>query len=259
MPPASQVVRVVARALQALVLVLGVGSLTVQFTGCTAIGYGLGRFVDSRQKTRYRPADPARRFRIESGTEVRLRLRDSTIVQGVYTGVVSRPSGAYAVAYEAWRAGQPEATPRLGERVSIDRTHGRTRSAVFAGFDDTGIRLDDPNPNRTPLVKWQDIRAARTGRGELPVAAWQASVRDGTLPLSVQLAIRQRGGAMRSVDAYDVAQLEVGVPKHGVVVGTVLGVAADATVIVGITAFASWSTGSTGQDCGGPYGGSLWY
>ena len=222
----------VTRALESLLLAAMVGSLSLQFTGCTAIGYGVGAFIDSRGSHRLRQVEARKRFALENGVRVRLVLRDGSDVRGRYAGLVRVAAASYADRYEAWRAGQGDAAPRIGEEVRIERANGHVRRAEFAGFDNAGVSVRGGNPNRPPVVAWEELAALTSPRGTLTGDELRVARDAGALPLAVMLAVRTPDGARRLVDPQDVAGVDATPPQHAAIYGATLGLTADIVVLI---------------------------
>lgn len=239
--------------MQVALLVLGVGSLTVQFTGCTILGMAVGAHEDARAPRRYHPIERSRLRRVDPGSAVRLRLTDSTVVWGTYQGVVNEPGPSYPAAYDAWRTNEPAPTIALGAHVTIGRVHGRAGVGAFAGFDEVGVRYAG-DAGAAKSVPWRNVARVVADSVDAPVARWRAAFADGTLPLAVQLSVQEPDGHVRTVDFGDVREVAVPARGYGVLEGAVVGLVMDAIVIHAVT------RPQKQPDCGSvnpSYGGSF--
>ena len=72
---------------------------------------------------------------LKTGTPVTLRLRDSTLVTGVFAGHETLTPEVYAKRYAAWQAHpKGSAFPELGERITIVWDSGYRADCTFQGF-----------------------------------------------------------------------------------------------------------------------------
>ena len=234
------------RVLMSLALCAMVGALAVHISSCTAIGFGIGALVDARSATRLRAAEVHQIVRVERGTVVRLLLSDSTVVRGRYVGPVERDGAGYTRRYEAWRAGLADSSaPALGARIVIERTRGRVREGTFEGFDQAGVRIRTRNPNLPPSVPWAEIARVHSAAGTVPGDRLRLAFVQDRLPLAIQMGVRESSGGIRTFDLADIVGLEVARAKHGRMIGTAIGFAADAAVVVAVA-----SATSSSSECG---------
>jgi hypothetical protein len=220
----------------AVVLMGLVACFTLQVSGCTAAGYGIGSLIDARTATRLHPGEAYQLELLENGSPVRLVLRDSTVVRGTYAGLVERAPEEFARIYERWRdALPPNARPGpLGEETTVDRDGGRPLQSPLAGFDYDGVRLQWNNPNRRLPIPWSRVERLASASDTISGSQLRQSLKADSLPLLVQLRFKQADGTMRILDAKDVAIVEVGSPKRGRQIGTIVGITADAIVVVAV-------------------------
>lgn len=75
--------------------------------------------------------------------------------------------------YEDWRAGQPERTPRFGEKLAIVLTSGDTLQGSFEGVADQAIALRTTSGFSATPVRFADVAQVLDAGGD-PVAPWAA-------------------------------------------------------------------------------------
>ena len=240
--------------------VFALGSLAVSSSSCTAIGYAIGNAISNRHPSRVVPAGTA--FVASVGTPMALTLEDSTIVRGFYLGRARRDDAEYARALEAWHA-RTDGAPALEEAITLVWKNGREESAGFEGFAYRVVCVMAGRPAAHREVAFSKLRGIRMANGRTwttdELAALDAS---GELPsreaLLVGLGIPRdwksrwspghgiaEGGMPGFRDTARVAVERVAlaeVPSKGTArtVGTLVGFSADAVIVAGLAALASW-------------------
>ncbi len=242
------------RRLYAVLAVFGaLLTLGVPTSGCSLIGLAGGAVIDaSRPATVLTPTGKLYAFR--RGDPLVLRLRDSSVVTGRYAGYERIDATAYRSRFAAFRAAHPgPALPAPGARVDVDRSGtilGGRRSGELVGFllDAVEIRRENGRTMTLPYrnverVCWEGGDACLSRRDII-----QLRLR-GELPLAQSITL-DSAGVRAEVPLDDVAFVEGPPLRDAARKGFMLGLTADALIVVAVIAVASSYQGPfDGADC----------
>lgn len=127
---------------------------------------------------------------VPEGTSLRVKLRDGTLVRGLYAGIGVQKPEAYSAAYEQWRGRDPQAGwPALGDSVTLVTTNDVSRTRAFVGFDWGSVRVQ--SAVGADAISFDDLRTMSTASGKTFTAAMLVGLHDGgALPLAGTLKLR---------------------------------------------------------------------
>ncbi len=171
---------------------------------------------------------------VPEGTQLRVKLRDGTLVQGAYDGIGHQAPDEYAAVYDAWRARDPRSGwPALGDSVRLVSPNDIVRTRVFEGFDWGSVRVHAGAGS--DVVPFDDLRAITTLTGATFSAPMLAGLHDsGSLPLSGTLRLRTPGrleGA-RAIPLDRIGSLQVRRDNQWQTAAVVLGLVGMAALVI---------------------------
>jgi hypothetical protein len=126
-----------------IMVVLACIVLSLMAHGCSAIGYGVGSAIQSREKLQsYESA------KLWPGTEWDIVLRDGTKIRGIYRGLDSIPTEEYNAAYSQAidEKRSKGILPHPGDQIEISDLAGNSQSCEFGYFTYSRPDLDAVNP-----------------------------------------------------------------------------------------------------------------
>jgi hypothetical protein len=245
----------VRRALPFAVLVSVLLPMTVQVTGCSFLGYQLGRSIDRRLAQG--PVPRGKAFAFGSGTSLTLGLEDGTRKRGTYRGVGLDPLPAYHERYRAWQASERGLrVPGPGDAVTLVTRAGERIDGEFVAFAYRSIEIARPDSgSRTYL--FEDLSTVEQPGVDTLAAETLARLDAGrALPSRTVVLLegeaRRRGATSSgsrlskpqksrtdSIPMERVQTLTVGAGKAATT-GLVLGLAVDMTLVAMVASLASW-------------------
>ena len=124
-----------------LILLLGIGAI-FGYSGCTAIGYGIGAAIDSSKPDSYDTIPGWRAESIERGKHITLTKRNGEELKGEYLGLDTVAASQYAQWYDESREKYDKdfLLPALGDSITytfLDRA--KEYKGEFLGFDNQYI------------------------------------------------------------------------------------------------------------------------
>ena len=237
--------------------------VSVEITGCSLIGFGIGSAIDAGRVGRLRPGDRTVLFKLEPGSRILVRRADGTTIAGVYRGLETQPDSEYLRRYAAWADTAQLAfrAPRIGETVRIEGGDGRTmaakaREVTFLGFGPQRIHYR-PRRSKATYEPFKSLRGIRDSSGHVISKAALTQV-SGRLPTQL-IAIIREGQTEREVDLLDdrLVELRFAEMHHGFrTAGFIVGITVDATLLV---AAAALSSSSSSTSCSPSYTGGGYY
>ena len=84
---------------------LALGAAVAALSGCTLIGFGIGKMIDKDATRKASLLPPLEMQRLVPGQTVKLFLRDGTRREGKFLGVVADSPSDYGNPYSEWHAG----------------------------------------------------------------------------------------------------------------------------------------------------------
>jgi hypothetical protein len=213
-------------AIHSLVVLLLSGVAVTSLTGCSLIGYTVGRSLESNTSNTYAQNDVGTHLPV--GAQVTVVTSDKTRYEGVYTGLTGLPSPQDSIAYETAReAYEPpfwtglDQLPVWGADAAVVRgpsgQHGAapdTLRGQFAGFGLTRterlhyvrIRRADGSTLRVSLPT---IRRLRDGPITLGGNVLTRMVRTSrSFPTVTAMFVEQADGATERIPLYAVRVVE---------------------------------------------------
>ena len=209
---------------------LGLVGAAIAASACTLVGLGVGAFVDHK-RTKLEPAPAWRVLKLHPGTRVALHLSDGQRIEGELARTEFREPGSYRAAYEGARVartGRAE-LPELGPCVLKETADPRDRDVHWVGVDLTGIVV---GKEARTIVPFERIGALRDAAGRVvsgPVL--QELVEARQMPLLSMVALK---GVSQPVLVENVVQVEVPSKPNGKLIGTIVGLLADAAIIAAV-------------------------
>lgn len=132
---------------------------------------------------------------LQPGTEVRLVLRDGTVVEGEFSALANLPYPKYVEEYEAARS-RLEATrpvPRLGPGARLSLADGTTRACELVGFTLPGVVIVAEGEKYRSTVPLAQVAELRDGAGQaVPGAVVADLVARAELPSLQAIALKPR-------------------------------------------------------------------
>lgn len=226
--------------------------MMVGTTACSVVGWGVGTALTRHSPPRVVPAGEA--FEIRPGTRMGVRLTDSTAMRGTFTGRIRLEQPVYAARFRAWRA-QAGIALALGERVEVTFRDRRSVRARFAGFAHRAVLLARSDGNgfdevRESTVEWFGFGDSVGWTGDQLAEADSR----GALP-TIEAILFRRAPASAGSDWYNTGQsmwtqperstpgsitipwddleaVEIEGPRHVRTALFLVGLAADAAIVV---------------------------
>jgi hypothetical protein len=239
--------------------------LSLEISGCSLIGYGIGSAIDAGRVGRTRPGDRSLILKLEPGSKLMIRRADGSTVAGTYHGLLETPDSDYAKGYAAWRDTATLAfrPPQIGEPIRIVRKEsnsmaGKTVRATFLGFGPKRVHYR-PRGKKTYSLPFARIGRIvdSSGNSISRTDLEQASER---LPVQMIAMVQSRNGGERQLDLLDdrIVEFRFAVKRHTFrTTGLVVGALADATLILAVAALSSYSNSSS--SCQPTYTGGSYY
>ena len=238
--------------------------VSVEISGCSLIGFGVGSAIDATRGTRLRKGDRYQVFQLEPGSKLRIQLADGTTVAGTYRGLAAQADSNYARRYAAWcdTAALSFRPPRIGEMIRIESSGGRSFSSrapegVFLGFGPKRVHY---LPRGSRSATYEPMSHLRRILTKTSPSISRAAIDQLGDRLPVQsIAIVRQGPSEHRIDLLDerIVGLEWGEAHHGFrTAGLVIGLTADATVIL---LAAALSSSSSSTSCQPTYTGGGYY
>ncbi len=124
------------------------GPMAVSITGCTALGYTLGKAWDRQHSALDKEVDPSLLAQLKPGDPCALVLADSTVIRGEYMGLVPRVPGEDVRTPRHIRMGT------FGEATKLDWNDLRMAKHGISTFggDPTGSQIVDASDVRVVLL-----------------------------------------------------------------------------------------------------------
>jgi hypothetical protein len=226
--------------------------MAVGTTACSVVGWGVGTALTRHSPPRVVPAGEA--FELRPGTRMGVRLTDSTAMRGTFTGRIRLEQPVYAARFRAWRA-QSGIALALGEGVEVTFRDRRSVRARFAGFAHRAVLLARSDGNgfdevRESTVEWFGFGDSVGWTGDQLAEADSR----GALP-TIEAILFRRAPASAGSDWYNTGQsmwtqperstpgsitiawddleaVEIEGPRHVRTALFLVGLAADAAIVV---------------------------
>jgi len=225
---------------------------SVQWTGCSLIGLGLGTVVDEMQPMRMTRATQTRLFVVLPGARLAVYRSDGTVLRGTYRGMVADVDSAYALRYSEWcdTAHARFHAPHIGESVHISSSGERSIAepsgkATFLGFGPGSVHVRWPRSSEPTTVKLDRQHRLQDATGSEFTLEYAQQARE---PMPVQAIARIISeGTEHHLDLYaaGIDSIAYGGPNTEYRrAGLVCGVLVDA-LILGVVAVGSQSASST--------------
>jgi hypothetical protein len=195
--------RKLRRTIEVVAAILAASHLS----GCTLIGYTIGRDSDTRvaRAETYPIADIEG---LRPGTDANLVTRGGRLFSGRYQGLVPVDEAEYARRYALARQSARIPLPAIGELILVfagpERVEGR-----FRGFDYDRIALEPGNGGEPWDIELASLDSLVNGDGQsLYRTALRRYVWQGWLPLLSAVSLRTDNGASELVPRESLAYLE---------------------------------------------------
>src|SRR6185369_8345557 len=170
-----------ARLAGIFLLLVWIGPVTFDQTDAWQFLRWFGAPAPASAESRTIPA--GRAMLLETGTLLKLRLRDGSTIEGRFLGRTLLDSVFYAPRFESYAHSSAHVPLVLGETLRVWLRDGREMTAPFAGYAELTLLLrspDGPEYLRVPFEFASEIRRANGDRVE--PKALMKSFRDGSLP-----------------------------------------------------------------------------
>ena len=180
-----------ARLAGIFLLLMWIGPVTFDQTGAWQFLRWFGAPEPASAESRTIPA--GRAMLLETGTILKLRLRDGSTIEGRFLGRTLLDSVFYAPRFESYAHSSAHVPLVLGETLRVWLRDGREMTAPFAGYAELTLLLrspDGPEYIRVPFEFASEIRRANGDRVE--PKALTKSFRDGSLPSAEALMLGER-------------------------------------------------------------------
>ncbi len=208
--------------------------------GCSMIGLGVGAAIDANTP-KSEPFSEARLNDVKPGTNIYVRLRDSSEIKGKFKSVDTVADLAYRQRYVNCMSKDSlrQILPKYGQRVHITKTSGDTLTGALWGFDMqckgvmTSPTLYLTTESNTPIsaVSLYDVtELTGTGNDSISVLQIRSLVSKGTVPLRSSIYMIEQEWPVNL--PYERIQ-EVGLAhrRNAKTTGFLIGMAIDITLI----------------------------
>jgi hypothetical protein len=207
--------------------------LGMLFSGCTAIGLGIGAAADLRNAQAHRVSGTDTTS-VPRGRDVEVALTSGDTLRGKFAGFRARPADSYRCAYDSVRmllAGD-SVLPGIGETVSVITPKGRSVSGLFRGLDAGTLAVYRPDDDSTAYLPLSSAAQLRNRDGySYDLTLLRALVSARSLPSGREFVL-QSGGRTCCVPLEHIQ--EIYAPPHRTsywILGGVIGLAVDAAVV----------------------------
>ena len=219
-----------ARAAAILLLIVWLGPVSFAQTDTWQLLNWAGAPAPASAEAQVIPAGQA--LVLEPGTQLKLWLRDESVVQGRFLGRALLDSSLYAPRFAAYARTSDFVPFALGESLRVSLRDGREWTAPFAGYGEMTLLLkgaEGSDPRRVPFEFVREVRGAN-GAWVQPKALSRA-FRKGSLPSAEAIALGERGGVGTGADQWtnalrvavqDIKSATVELPSGGSIAGVVL-------------------------------------
>ncbi len=204
-------------------------------TGCTLVGFGIGSAADSGLPDRTN-VESWRLDEVKTGTDVSIVLRDGSIYNGEFKGVVRDSLSDYQARYGEYLAGRTRFSrlPRVGDSVWVVLTTRERRRVEVVAYDYNGIYFSMRQGYQF-LVRYTQIDTLNSGDTVWSGYALSLAVTDEQTPVLGSIVLEgPSGDERREYPLSDIQQISYKTSKRGAISGALVGFAVDAVVIVAI-------------------------
>jgi hypothetical protein len=230
----------IKRSLFSLVLI-PICFSSLQFYGCTVIGYAIGASADSHTPD-YDSLLVRQLPSLERGTTVVVTGKDMT-VGGEYLGVQEVPFEEYRARYSNWRAQLSDTSfmPSLGDTISLVMNPGnaQTVEGQILGFDPAVILMKFKGENDTTAVEHarlvSHLQSISDKKGHTSAGKTiQAMMNENDVPLRSEMIIERVEKPADSVriSLDRIRGIQKKNSKNGALTGFLCGITIDALIVV---------------------------
>ena len=225
--------------MRTLIVLLAAAFSSVQFSGCTVIGFAVGARIDKENARSNRVAWSEAKT-VSKGRTVAVTLTSGDTLYGRFTGLSALPADSYRFLYDSLRSLQDGALPRLGEDISVVPDSGHSYSGVFRGFDAEALVVRRTSTDTLSYLPLSTISRLRKYNGRpYNLSRLRAIASSRALPSRNEFVMRSDGQTV-NVPLPQIREVCVRPCfTFNCVLGAAAGLAIDAAVVGLITV--SWS------------------
>lgn len=222
----------------------------LSLAGCTAVGFGIGAFVDKGKPPKHKPVARGDIDSVTVGEAIEVQLWDGRRLSGKYQGLEWAQPEEYARRYEAARTKlEPELRlPALGPGARLVVTEGGTATGDFRGIGPGFVRFLEAGLPEQSIKTHRIVTLADAQGHRVSGDAIEKLLAERRLPTLAGLRI-ETAGANQVVDHADVAGVSRLVKvRSGKLTGALVGLAIDVAIVVA-AANADYYGGSSDSSC----------
>lgn len=213
--------------------------LSIQFSGCSLIGFGIGAAVDGGRPDEY-IFSAAGVDSIKPGSSIEVLRKDSNIVSGEFVRVGFAPSEEYAMKYTQFTNSLPIGMnmPGLGDSILITK-HGasgrKTLAGTLLGFDTGVLHVQFPGWNEPASVFVEAIDTIRDNNSTIMEGdVLRRLMSTGQVPFQSAIIVASEAGT-QAILLDEVLRIRQPVSHSARWSGLAIGAVADVVLIIGIS------------------------
>jgi hypothetical protein len=216
-----------------LILLLIGAEVVFGYSGCTAIGFGVGAIIDS-QKADYDTIPGWYSTSIWRGEDIRVTKKTGEELNGKYLGLETLADSQYAPLYNECRDKYKKeiSLPALGDSISIvTRESGKEYKGEFLGFDAQYIWVNTRmwRPNRQQVDMGKVDRITDQNNNLIDVKGLRDLSSEGEIPALSTVALKTNSETLH-IPTAEVDQMVAPADKNAKWNGLAVGVAIDITI-----------------------------
>jgi hypothetical protein len=230
-----------------ILILLLIGTVAIfEYSGCTAIGFGVGAIIDS-QKPDYDTIPGWYATSVWRGEDIRLTKKTGEELNGKYLGLEALGDSQYAPVYNECRDKYKKeiSLPALGDSISVVSLKPvKEYKGKFLGFDDQYIWLRTGIWGSTQPIDMKKIDGITDRNGNPIEVSRLISLSSAGMIPAVSTVVLETNSNTLHIPTLAIDRIEVPVDKNarweGLALGAVIDVAISAAFIAAIVSPWDW-------------------
>ena len=221
--------------LNKIVIFFTASILISQFTGCTAIGFGLGAISDSRGRDyTYCPIHTL--SKLNKGSVIKIIKKNGEELSGKLIGLELHDEQEYMKVYNEYRVKgvNEDRWPALGEISILVASSGKQFGYHLLGFDYDGIIVRKAGSRGYAKKTFVLVKGAelidREGN-KISINSLERLVTIGEIPILSALKLQTASGEI-SIDLGEIEMIQIHKKKNGKIKGLLYGAMIDAATLI---------------------------